>query len=296
MQRIVTAFMAFLALTFGFVAVTTTPAAAADGRAVSAQGEIRAVLYHAFDRNPDGPQPDRHSVPYYMVGVKNLGCQWGISDATFKMLTSAEAQNRWHHNAQDLAGMLYAALLDRAPDPGGLRTYTSAIQVYSLNWATRQMMGSAEYRTRLARICNASGLSAAMFDWETAWNFARNTLLDRAKVNAIACGQQKAVDKIVGWKDNPKPGPAILINASGEIAKILQGWLEDSCRAAVTYVEAAASIALHTMDGADGHNAVFIRIDTHKSWLTGHMVTYFSIIVGPNPTQWHNFEGKAVSG
>jgi len=61
------------------------------------------------------------------MGFANQNCRWGVLSASFQILNSTEAHNAWHNNPQTLAGMLYAALLNRPPDPGGLQTYTAAI-------------------------------------------------------------------------------------------------------------------------------------------------------------------------
>ena len=268
-----------------------TPAMAGDGRANTTQAELRSVLYHTLGRNPDGPQPDRHSVPYYQVGVNNLGCQWGVIDATYRMATSGEARQRWGYNSQNLAGMLYAALLDRAPDPGGLTAYTRAISTYGLDWSTRQMMGSNEYRSRLARLCGVGSLSASMYDWQTAMNFVRGDLLDRTINMAKVCGVQKAVEKLTSYKDNAKPGRAF-VGIAGEGARVLNGWLgNDPCKAALEMTKAMAHIAYTVYEtGYDGYNPVFIQISSDRNWLG---MTSFKIRVGPNQTSWTPYGAKS---
>jgi hypothetical protein len=272
--------------------LVSAPAMAADGRAGTSQGEIRAVLQHTMGRSPDGPQPDRHSVPYYQVGVKNLGCQWGVSDATFRMATSAEAKRRWGHHSQHLAGMLYAALLDRAPDAGGLQAYTRAVGTYGLAWSTRQMMGSVEYRRRLVRICNTGGsLNGAMFDWQSAMDYASGRLLDDTIKMAKVCGSQKAIEKLTAFKDNAKRGRA-LVGIAGEGARVLNGWLgNDPCKATLELAKAIAYIAYIVYEtGHDGHNPVFIKLTTSRNWVG---MQSFKYRIGPDPTSWKAFGGKS---
>ncbi len=285
------------AATFGAGVLVVTPAMADDGRAVGANAEVRSVLRHTMGRNPDGSQPDRHTVPHYLAGVKNLGCQWGVLDATYRMAVSPEAQRRWNHNAQDLAGMLYAGLLNRAPDPGGLQAYTTAIRTHGLPWSTGQMLGSAEYRLRLARICGTSApkLRASLYDWQSANRFARDVLLHNALNLAKLCGSQKAIQKVISYRENAT-GPRAFIGITGEVTKVLHGKLDGTCRAMITYVEAAAAISWHVVNGGDGHNPVFIQYDTHKSWVSLNMVTYFSVRVGTDPTNWHAYQGKTSAG
>lgn len=272
--------------------LVSAPAMAADGRADTTQGEIRAVLHHTMGRNPDGAQPDRHNVAHYQAGVKNLGCQWGVVDATFRMATSAEARRRWAHNSQDLAGMLYAALLDRAPDDGGLRAYTRAIGTYGLDWSTRQMMGSGEYRVRLAKICKAgSKLSASMYDWQTAMNYAGGRLLDDTIKMAKVCGSQKAIEKLTAFKSNAKRG-RLLVGIYGEGARVLNGLLGNNpCKATLEMTKAIAYIVYTVYQtGYDGHNPVFIQLSTSEN-LVG--MQSFKYRIGPNPTSWTAFGGKS---
>lgn len=296
MRRLFVAALATLAMTAGTISVTG-PAQANDGRAVNDRGEIRAVLHHTMGRNPDGAQPDHHSVPHYMAGVKSLKCQWGVLDATYRMATSEEAKRRWGHNPQHLAGMLYAALLNRAPDPDGLKTYTWAIQVHGLDWATRQMMGSNEYLNRQMRYCSIStpGPAAGMYNWETALDYAKNTLLPHAARLFAACGATKALEKVTSIRPNPTP-VQLFVGVTGEITAGIHGALDGTCELGVTYVKAAWEIGQIIMRGGDGRNSVFIQMDRHKSLWTANMITYSSVRVGPNPTNWKAYQGKTAAG
>ena len=106
------------------------------------------------------------------------------------------------HVVVGLAGMLYAALLNRAPDPGGLATYTADIEQRGLAWSTASMMASAEYHNRLAVICPNPNDNAAMWPWHTAKSFAFNKLLHNAGSMALVCGGTKLLQKIDGLGDD----------------------------------------------------------------------------------------------
>jgi hypothetical protein len=62
------------------------------------------------------------------VSYADKDCRWGIQSAATDILDSGEAVSVWRDNPQTLAGMLYAALLNRPPDAGGLASNTAAIQ------------------------------------------------------------------------------------------------------------------------------------------------------------------------
>jgi hypothetical protein len=283
---------AVLATTLGASTLVASPVMAADGRPNTAKGEIAAVLHHALGRDASGPQPDEHSVERYLPFAKK-NCQWGAVDASFRMVTSTEAQARWNHNDQDLAGMLYAALLDRAPDDEGLRTYTRAINEHGIGWSAAQMMGSNEYKDRLASYCNTSveDLNATMHNWQSALDFAANVLVGNAINLAASCGAVMKVEDLVDIRKNPT-NKQLFIGVTGSIASSLHDQLDGTCEAVKQYLEAAYHIAVLVTEGGDNYNPVFIQYDTHKSLLTGHFITYFAVRVGVNPTDWREWEGK----
>jgi hypothetical protein len=288
MLRKFTMLLLAVALGLGLVA---TPAQAADGRANTTQGEFRAVLHHAMGRNADGPQPDYHSVPYYQAGIKPLGCQWGVVEGTFKMVTSEQAKRRWGYDSQHLAGMLYAAVLDRAPDQGGLQTNTWAIGRYGLEWTARQMLGSGEYRARLGRICGVTALSASMYDWQTAEKYVQGRMLDDAIKKAKVCGSQKVINKLTDFKENVKKLRAY-VGVMGEGAQFLNGLIgNDPCKATAEIIKAMAHIAyvVH-LSGYDNNNPVFIQLEAKYNRLN---MLEFTYRVGPNPTSWTAYSGKS---
>lgn len=275
------------ALLVGLSAALSGTAAAADGRATTPEGEIAAQYVHSLDRRPDAA-----GLANYMRFVRE-NCQWGVVDASYRIATSGEAVNRWRNNPQDLAGMLYASLLDRAPDPGGLRAYTDSIRVRGLPLSTAEMLGSSEYRQRLARICGASdGLSASMYDWQAAMSFAEDVLVAKAYGLGASCAVLKGIKRFTGLKQNAA-GVRAFIGVAGEITNKIHGKLDGTCGAAVTYLKAALRIAVIVNSGA-GYNPVFIQLDSHRSWATLRGVTYFAVRIGPLPTVWNKYSGKVA--
>jgi hypothetical protein len=237
---------------------------------------------HSLDRPPEGD-----SFATYLQSVQDKGCEWAVVDAAFRLATSDEARSRWQ-TSQDLAGMLYASLLDRAPDPEGLVTYTQAIDERGLDWSTASMLGSPEYRMRLAQLCGASdGLSASMFDWQAAMTFADDVLVDKAVSLGASCAALKGIKKFTGLKENAA-GVRAFIGVAGEITNRIHGKLDGTCGAAATYLKAAVHIAMIVNDGA-GYNPVFIQTDHHRSWWSVH---YFKMRIGSVPTALTEYDGK----
>jgi hypothetical protein len=273
------------------LAVARSPAAYAmngnvpDNRPATAQGEITAYYWHGVNRDPDPG-----GLAQYM-SFANQNCLWGVQSAGFQILNSAEAHNVWQNNPQTLAGMLYAALLNRPPDPGGLATYTSAIQQRGLAWAIASMMASDEYHTRLATICPHPNDNAAMWPWNTAKSFAFNTLLHNAGTQAFLCAGSKAVQKIDGiGDDSDVPVVEILSQALSVENWIVDNFhLDGSCGAMVAYVKAFAAV-FATINGTQ-YNPVLIEYTVgNPSLLTGQRA--FTIRIGPDPTHWTGFSGK----
>ena len=81
-----------------------------DKRAPNVAGEITAMYWHGVNRAPDSGGFNQY------MWFANQNCRWGVLSASFQILNSAEAHNVWRNNPQTLAGMLYAALLNRPPD------------------------------------------------------------------------------------------------------------------------------------------------------------------------------------
>jgi len=277
-----------IALTIGF---GVRPAMAVDGRVPDSRpgtpgGEITAIFWHGLNRDPD---PSGYA--NYMSFV-NQNCRWGVLDGSFKILNSAEAHNTWRNDPRTLAGMLYAALLNRPPDDGGLKTYSDAISQRGLEWATAAMMASSEYNRRLSGICPSRSETSAMYTWQDAQQFSRDTLIDHAKNLAEACLLNKVVQQINQLKSVPYP-PA---QAVGRIAWVTNQvisfyHLDGTCGAVVQMLLAARHVN-EVIASGQGDNPVFIEWSVgNPAILTGQRA--FTIRIGPNPTSWQGFSGKS---
>ncbi|KPI32106.1 hypothetical protein OV320_2282 [Actinobacteria bacterium OV320] len=274
-----------LAVTLGITPASAFDGRVPDSRSATAQGEITAQYWHGLNRDPD-----TGGLNNYMSFAKQ-NCRWGVLDASFKILNSAEAHNTWRNNPRALAGMLYAALLNRAADPGGLTAYTNAIRDRGLPWATAQMMGSPEYRNRLGRFCTNSGESATEYDWQTAQSIARNTFFKHAENLAIACGVSTTVKSAIGaLKSTPYP-PAVAVGKIASVTNmIITGWgLDGTCGAAVAFLR--AGLAVNSTINGDRHSPVFIQWSVGRPGLNGQRK--FTIRVGSNPTSWTGYSGSA---
>ena len=277
-------------LAFATLVLTASPAYAMNGnvpdnRAPDATGEITAMYWHGLNRDPDPA-----GLSQYM-GFANQNCRWGVLSASFQILNSAEAHNVWHNDPQTLAGMLYAALLNRPPDPGGLQTYTAAIIQRGLPWATASMMASAEYNTRLAGICRAPNETATMYTWDNAQAFAKSIARNNAFNNALLCAGAKALFKIDYLKDSDTPAGE-LISSSLEIEKwIIDTFkLDGSCGAALAFLKAAVAI-YQTINGGQ-YNPVFIQYSVGSPSIITHQQK-FTIRVGPDPAHWTGYSGSS---
>lgn len=276
---------------FGLVAVgVAVPVTAeAAGREPTVRAEIRAQYVHDWDIQPTDEQVDLHA----NNDLVRDHCAWGVIETSYKLATSIEARNRWNNNSQDLAGMLYAGLLDRAPDPGGLITHTNDIRDRGLEWTVRSVMGSEEYRDRIRRICGDDSVArGAMYTHGAAKDFAWNELMQKSLNLGASCGVMIKVKDIMGIHKNPKDNKAAWVMVAGELTNGLWDEIDGTCAAAVTYVKAAIRIWQIVEEGP-GDNPVFIQYDTHHSWLTLRQVKYFTLRVGPDPTHWDKFDGKA---
>jgi hypothetical protein len=270
--------------------LTASPAHAMNGnvpdsRAPDAGGEITAMYWHGLNRDPDPA-----GLSQYM-GFASQNCRWGVLSASFQILNSAEAHNAWHNNPQTLAGMLYAALLNRPPDPGGLQAYTAAITQRGLPWATASMMASPEYNTRLANICHARNETATMYTWDSAQAFAKSITRNNAFNNALLCVGAKALFKIDYLKDSDTP-VGEFISTSLDIEKWIVDTfkLDGSCGAALAFIRAAVAI-YQTVNGSQ-YNPVFIQYSVGGPSNITHQ-RKFTIRVGPDPAHWTGYSGSS---
>jgi hypothetical protein len=221
----------------------------------------------------------------------NQNCRWGVLSASFQILNSAEAHDVWQNNAQRLAGMLYAALLNRPPDPGGLNTYTNAIAQRGLPWATASMMASDEYNLRLKQICPNPSETADMYSWQDAQTFVWNVLLHNAATQAIVCGSKAALDRIDAVLGDTETPVTEFISATvglGEWVNNTLG-LDQSCGAVKAYLAAALQVELTVNFGQD--NPVFIEFEVDAPSGLSQQRS-FTIRVGSNPTSWTGFSGR----
>jgi hypothetical protein len=287
-SRVLALLLAVL-MTTGFVVVgAPSTASAGDGRAAFPEGEIAAQYIHSLDR-----QPDQAGFDSYMRFV-NQDCRWGIMDASFKIANSAEAHQRWRDNPQDLAGMLYASLLDRQPDPGGLQTYTDAIRTRGLEWATASMLASPEYNTRLNALCaGRQSSSATMFTWEQAQAFVDNEILPRAKDLAVVCGATHGTMVSLGALKGSGNFAVSFVGMSAWLANQFNSMfsIDGTCGAVAQYLLAARRINQITLQG-DRYNPVFIQAESgHHRWLTT-VFDDFTLRIGPEPTHWDPYKGS----
>lgn len=285
------AVVALAAAAMAALTATALPAAALDGRVPdgrngSAYDEIRAQYWHGLDRDPD-PAGFRNYTRFV-----DENCRWGVIDGSYRILTSTEARNRWGNNPQHLAGMLYASLLNRAPDPGGLNAYTNAIRDRGLGWSVAQMMGSAEYRARLGGICLNPNLTATMYGWEAAEDLAKTELFSRAVVQAKSCAFSFAIRQGMAQIQRiPHPlTMSIGLVAQTTNSMMLLTGLDGTCGAAVAFMRAYWEVG-KVINGAQ-YNPVFIQWSVGKAdWFTHQRP--FTVRVGSNPTDWRGFSGRA---
>jgi hypothetical protein len=255
-----------------------------DARAATAEGEIIAQYWHGLNRDPD-----RAGLDNYM-SFANENCRWGVLDGSYRILTSAEARGVWRDEPQTLAGMLYAALLNRPPDAGGVATYTAAIRDRGLPWATASMMGSEEYRRRLDRICAGRNESATMREWQAAQAFAKEGFLKKAIEAATACVAMKAITKSLEQLQRT-PNPYLI--AAGTVAEVANkisslGNLDGTCGTAIAYTRAYLEVG-KVIDG-QRYNPVFIQWTIGSKGWNGQRS--FTLRVGTDPTHWSGFSGK----
>jgi len=287
LRRSLIALLATLALSSSFVLAAVPGASAMEGevpdsRTADPVGEISAYYWHGLNRDPDPGGLNSY------VWYANKDCRWGIQSAATDILDSAEAHNVWRNNPQTLAGMLYAALLNRPPDPGGLATYTAAIAQHGLRWAITSMLASGEFQGRLGRICAGRASTNA-----TAWN-SHDAMVQAIRINngatdlVYACGAGLLIQtfspigvfKGAGW-----------IIRAARLAAGAVAHVSGSCNAAYIMLQAADTTAsLADYEGAN--NPVFLEADTSSYWNGyGHWCSS-NIRVGPSAIQWTGYSAS----
>jgi hypothetical protein len=289
--RRIAAALATAALLAGVAVSSADTAGAMDGsvpdrRPTSAEGEIAALYWHGLNRDPDAG-----GLATYTAETRQ-DCRWGVLKSSYAILTSPEARNVWRQDPQTLAGMLYASLLNRAPDPGGLQAYTAAVRDRGLEWATVSMLASDEYNRRLDRICPGGG-TAVMHTWDSAQAFAVDVLVPRAESLALACGVTTALQKGLASLRNKALPPVRALGIAANITNKLasKAKLNRQCGAAAAYVKAA--LAIFVVIGDDRYNPVFTQTYVGGAAVFGgHRL--FIIRVGHNPTTWSEYSGRAI--
>lgn len=291
LRRLLLSMVLFAMLSAALVTGATTTAAAFDGRnpdarAVTARGEIDALYWHGLNRDPDPTGMASYTA------LVNRDCSWGVQLASFSILTSPEAHAVWRENPQTFAGMLYAALLNRPPDPGGLATYTSAIVQRGLPWATTAMMSSNEYHQRLARICPIATDTVAMLGATDATEWSQ-FLLGRAENLAGACGLNKATRAAIASLRTSAAPPAKLVGGLATVANAVSDRykLDGTCGAALSVLR--ATLAINQTIAGPQNNPVFLWVHVGKPGILNGRQKNFIIRVGTNPTGWSEYSGKA---
>jgi hypothetical protein len=101
-----------------------------------------------------------------------------------------------NNDAAEIA-RLYYALLNRAPDPGGLQAFTNALENgASLSQCTQSILGSAEYQTTSIGESNASFVQ---FLYSTALGRAADASGFQGWENALNTGAQSRADAVNGF-------------------------------------------------------------------------------------------------
>lgn len=258
-----------------------------DARAATPGGEISAMYWHGLNRDPDSG-----GLATYLPFTQE-NCAWGTMDASYRILTSPEAHAVWRDDPQTLAGMLFAALLNRPPDAGGVETYTTAIRGRGLEWATAAMMGSAEYRNRLFRLC--PDWNAAMYSWQDARTFADEVLFKRAATLGLQCKLTSwSLDKLKSLRNGKNTYVAIAGMSATVVDELVEdARLDGTCDAAASYMKAGAEV--YRMTGYGKYNPVFIQFDydSNSGWNPLDSQRQFAVRVGPNPTHWNPFAGQS---
>ena len=263
-----------------------------DNRPATPLGEITAQYWHALNRDPDPGGLNNY------MSWANKDCRWGVMDDSFKIDTSAEAVNVWRDNPQTLAGMLYASLLNRPPDPSGLVAYTNGIRANGLRWAVASMEASPEYQGRLAAICaGRSSSDVGMLPAASAVTIGSAGYLSVAADLATACGLAKFTSHVLdaaddAADDSPAAADVEAVNSAAELAMSLAG-SDESCKAAVQMVFAAARIAAVAYPLNGPPSPVFIEQDLNSHWELSHPLSVQwcegSIRVGPDTADWTQY-------
>lgn len=268
--------------------VIVSPVHAADGRAISPEGELDALYRHGLGRAADGG-----GWQFYTERI-HRDCRWGVLRASYEILTSPEALNRWR-TPENLVGAIYAGLLDRAPDPDGFATWVNVTRVRGFPLAVTNVLASPEYRGRLNRICagreGREPAQAAVLSPTESLNVYRG-LWDASKWLAAGCGIQ-----LVAFV-TPIQGAHLalpIVQKALKLAKAAEAYdlIFGTCRAWYEIFSAAK----HGWSLARLDYPVFWRMDTqshHDLWPPDECTTW--IRVGPNPSRPVTYKAQYPCG
>lgn len=269
--------VAALAATVAF----SSGASANDGRAVSPKGELNALYIHGLDRAPDQGGWNTY------ISMINGDCRWNLLRASYDILTSPEAANRWR-TPQNLVGALYAALLNRAPDPGGFTTYVNLTNARGFPSAVVSVLASAEYKNRAAAICaGLPGPPASMVSPDNGFALAAQTW-NASKALAASCafgvyqtfsgplsdvfGGASTLKRVWDGIHSVRGGEQLLANSCGAWYQVLL---------AVTYADNVSNAGYFTFWREDG-------IDV-SGWPGPHNHCTNWIRIGTDPSHWNTY-------
>ncbi len=261
---------------------TPAPATAANGRAASPDGELTAYFIHGLGR-----EPDPGGFENYMSFIRQ-DCRWGLLDAGIKLLDSEEAHNRWG-TTESKVGALYAALLNRAPDPGGFNTYVHAVNTRGMRWAITSIQSSPEFHNRFAPICNGWSQTNA-----TLWDPQQGVLQaiaihDAAEPLLWACGVSiltPGIGKIKLLRDASR-----LIKWSASAALAAAQARGGGCWSAYNSVKAADE-ALSIVQWEGANNPLFLQRTTREYWRYSGRWCETWIRVGPDAMTWTGYKAN----
>ncbi len=281
-RRILTAALTTAAIFATALVGASTPAQAADGRAVSPEGELRAFYLHGLNRAPDAGGLNTY------LGIANADCRAGVLRFSYDILTSPEAARfLWAPDRQTNA--VFMALLNRAPDPSGWATYLAMNRAEGIDRSTVDIMKSPEYQSRLNAICAGRRSSnVSVYDQDDTARVIQN-MLDAVAVGSITCGLNYAVKKMK--KLRGRAGLAGIAAMSGEIAAKGAG-LGEMCKLTKQVALAAAWAAYIS----SRNHPVYIK---ETVWVTSKFkikTTHYTWQIGWTPSDTREFSGKVTTG
>ena len=260
---------------------TGSPAQAYDGRAVSPQGELRSIFLHALDRQPGKPARDAY------LPAAGRDCKAGVLRFSFDVLASPAA-GKHLTTANRRTSALYLSLLDRAPDPAGWATYVAMNRSATIDRATVDIMMSAEYRSRLTRVCAGlpSGHAAVYTPDEIAG--VVQTLLAVTTVAPAACPVTGIVDRMRAHRG--RAGLASAGAYSGQLHAAAVG-SNATCRFAQQIALGAAWAAAIAGTGHPVYIGQDLRTTTAATTRTAH----YTFTIGRNPAGTRTFAGSVTA-